>query len=174
MYGLNRKHLYEVQKYCSYRCARLDPKCQERRSKTRKSKPLSEQQLDAIVKAQGIWAKKKHEDWLNSKAKTHQRLGNGEFQRLDITNRELEEYRKHQHVCEICGNKETCLGRNRNVKGSKPIKLSADHNHKTGHFRGLLCFRCNSNLGWYEEYRKDIEKYLEEKEEDPWIYSGVN
>ena len=37
--------------------------------------------------------------------------------------------------CAICG---------------KETQLSVDHNHETGMFRGLLCNRCNSGLGFYE------------------------
>lgn len=36
-------------------------------------------------------------------------------------------------------------------------KLHIDHNHKTGKFRGLLCFRCNTGLGFFKE---NIENML--------------
>lgn len=39
--------------------------------------------------------------------------------------------------CMICGSK------------AQNIKLSRDHDHKTGILRGLLCFRCNSGLKNY-------------------------
>ena len=38
--------------------------------------------------------------------------------------------------------------------------LSVDHNHETGKIRGLLCYNCNPYLGWYEKYKKNIDKYL--------------
>lgn len=72
---------------------------------------------------------------------------------LDITVRELEEYRKKQPVCEICGKEET-------IKGGK-IKLSVDHNHNTYKFRGLLCYACNVKLAWVEKEWGNLKKYLE-------------
>lgn len=42
--------------------------------------------------------------------------------------------------CAICGCK------------PKPTKhLAVDHNHNTGDIRGLLCFRCNYGLSWFQE-----------------------
>jgi len=39
-------------------------------------------------------------------------------------------------VCAICGNSPPASGR----------PLHADHNHKTGVFRGVLCWLCNSRI----------------------------
>lgn len=41
--------------------------------------------------------------------------------------------------CELC------------EKFIRPDKLCVDHNHKTGHTRGLLCMQCNTALGLFEE-----------------------
>lgn len=79
---------------------------------------------------------------------------------LDITNKKLDEYRKIHPVCEICGSPEIASTRK---DRSKPNKLTIDHDHKTGKFRGLLCFKCNTNLGFYEKYKDDFEKYLQSK-----------
>lgn len=51
-------------------------------------------------------------------------------------------YVKSGGVCSICGNPETVLSRSGNIK-----RLAVDHCHRTGKFRGLLCFRCNRTLG---------------------------
>ena len=49
-----------------------------------------------------------------------------------------------QGVCDICGKHETSHFRGER----KP--LSVDHDHVTGKVRGMLCWRCNVNLGHYE------------------------
>lgn len=68
---------------------------------------------------------------------------------LDITNKELEEYRKLHQKCEICG-KKCSLNR----------KLAVDHDHNSNRFRGLLCFKCNIALGHLENHLVEVGKYL--------------
>lgn len=41
--------------------------------------------------------------------------------------------------CEICG------------KLPKKHRLAVDHDHKTGKVRGLLCFRCNYGMSWFQD-----------------------
>lgn len=43
-----------------------------------------------------------------------------------------------------------------------PKRIHVDHNHKTGKIRGLLCYRCNRTLGWYENWTEEIELYLKQ------------
>jgi hypothetical protein len=63
-----------------------------------------------------------------------------------INNAEYEEMLANQFgLCKICG---------------KNSKLLVDHSHKTGQIRGLLCIRCNSSLGWFEQYESMIIRYL--------------
>lgn len=68
---------------------------------------------------------------------------------LDITYKELDDYRLLHPNCEICG--QSC---------SVKKNLSIDHNHATGKFRGLLCFKCNIALGNIENHLEKTVTYL--------------
>lgn len=74
---------------------------------------------------------------------------------LDITYGELLEYRKTHLVCEICNRPEVFL-----KYLDKVPELAIDHCHKTMRFRGLLCRACNFRLGWFENQKENIFKYM--------------
>jgi ribosomal protein L32 len=76
------------------------------------------------------------------------------YKGMDITNADLLSYRAMHRVCEICGRPESL-----EIRGQK-YSLAADHDHKTNHFRGLLCYSCNTKLSWYENWKDNIENYL--------------
>jgi Recombination endonuclease VII len=65
------------------------------------------------------------------------------------------------YLCAICGKPETKI----DPQLGKPCMLAVDHCHGTKKVRALLCFRCNTNFGWFESmYDKFIEykaKYVE-------------
>lgn len=67
--------------------------------------------------------------------------------RYNIT---LEDYNNafvyQKGLCAICGMSE---------------KLFVDHSHTTGLVRGLLCFKCNSGLGSFEDDIKRLEKSID-------------
>ena len=62
----------------------------------------------------------------------------------------------HSGACDICGG--TPTGRTK--------RLSIDHNHATGVFRGMLCGKCNTGLGMFKDDITLLEKaaqYLSRK-----------
>lgn len=64
-------------------------------------------------------------------------------------------------VCAICKKPETIKNQNGEVRS-----LAVDHDHSTGRVRGLLCFRCNVELGILEnrEFSSAAQAYLRVKE----------
>lgn len=84
------------------------------------------------------------------------KLYNGDV--LDITQEQLLEYHNTQLTCEICGKTlDECVKWNSKFA---PKHFCIDHDHKTLKFRGLLCSVCNRQLGWYENNKEKIERYL--------------
>lgn len=65
---------------------------------------------------------------------------------------------KQSGVCAIC------LQPEKMMHGGKVKRLCVDHDHKTGKVRGILCHRCNTTLGQYEdnpELMRNLISYLE-------------
>ena len=61
----------------------------------------------------------------------------------------LDLYEIQGNVCAICGRSELIRDYKDNRKVRMP--LFVDHNHNTGKVRGLLCSKCNTGLGMFEE-----------------------
>ncbi len=61
---------------------------------------------------------------------------------------------KQDGLCAICCNPEKM-----EIKG-KLKKLSVDHCHETGGIRGLLCSRCNSAIGLFDEKPARMQRAL--------------
>ena len=77
---------------------------------------------------------------------------------LDITREQFEKYREEHKRCEICGK---TIEESINWDSKFAAKhLCLDHNNQTNQFRGMLCLRCNRQLGWYERNKEQIEKYI--------------
>lgn len=77
---------------------------------------------------------------------------------LDITYAELNNYKQSHDRCEICGRTVEEANKYKGKYSSK--QLCIDHDHFTNKFRGLLCQQCNRQLGWYENNKEAIDKYL--------------
>ena len=70
--------------------------------------------------------------------------------------------RKQDGVCAICGR--VAPGTHENNK-----ELHVDHDHRTGHIRGLLCHTCNKGLGLLGDTLEQLKKaltYLERSESE--------
>lgn len=65
--------------------------------------------------------------------------------------------RQQNGLCAICGKPETIKSKTGHVRS-----LAVDHCHVTGMVRGLLCFRCNTNLAILEDekFRMLADTYL--------------
>jgi hypothetical protein len=54
---------------------------------------------------------------------------------------------KQNSLCGIC---KISIEKHQERKGSKK-QFAVDHCHKTGAIRGLLCYRCNMGLGYFQD-----------------------
>ena len=71
----------------------------------------------------------------------------------------MSEYQDHK--CKICGEEETALS---NQGNGEVKRLSIDHDHDTGQIRGLLCNKCNTGLGGFQDNVETLQRailYLE-------------
>jgi Recombination endonuclease VII len=64
---------------------------------------------------------------------------------------------KQNGVCAACHKPETRV----DYRNGKVSKLAVDHCHKTGKVRGLLCHKCNSGIGLFNENIELMLKALE-------------
>lgn len=62
-------------------------------------------------------------------------------QKIILTEEDKKYIDDHNGLCDICGNS----------KNYSNKKLSKDHDHQTGHFRGMLCTKCNLGLGKFSD-----------------------
>jgi hypothetical protein len=99
---------------------------------------------------------KKH-SWCNSCSKENNFKRNlWKEYRLTIDNYN-ELVLQQNNKCAICGKNESCTS-----NGSKEIKkLSVDHDHSNGKIRGLLCYKCNIALGFFDDNIDLLMKAIE-------------
>ncbi len=77
-----------------------------------------------------------------------------------ITLTQWKEINEQQHgLCAICGEPEVAKFH------GKVRRLAVDHNHTTGDIRGLVCYKCNTRLGWFEKYQAAVLNHLKREKE---------
>lgn len=59
-------------------------------------------------------------------------------------------YEKQSGRCAICGVEKKPWEPGGGVEGRHRF-LVVDHDHRTGHVRGLLCFNCNAGIGQFHD-----------------------
>lgn len=76
------------------------------------------------------------EKYLNKRLKQYYRITLEEYNQMLIS---------QNGVCAICQQPET------RIRDGKVSLLAVDHDHETGKNRGLLCFRCNLGIGYFQD-----------------------
>ena len=118
-------------------------KSQSKRNKTYYGKNKKE-----ILKYKKEWVKKYYpankekykKYWWNRQKKVYG-IGLDDYKRI---------LKEQGGRCAICG----CLEK------EKQTLLHIDHDHKTGKFRGLLCYNCNAGLGNFKDNKISLRKAL--------------
>ena len=59
-------------------------------------------------------------------------------------------FEEQDGCCFICGRHQSEFSR----------RLDVDHDHDSGQVRGLLCYSCNTKLGWFQKHQERILIYL--------------
>jgi len=116
------------------------------------------------AKAKKRWAENPEysREWKKNnpeKCKAHDRKT-----KYGVTSEQYEKMKVEQdNRCAICKNPETVVHKRTGLV----LSLSIDHDHKTGKARKLLCRRCNSGIGMFEEdinLLRTAIQYLEENQ----------
>lgn len=127
-----------------------------------RSRKRYDEQKSKLMEAAKEWKRNNPDKAKAIKAKSYRKnIDTAKNYRLEtIFGISLSEYKKlldaQGGVCKICG-----LPERATYKGQ--IKsLAVDHNHSTGQVRGLLCMRCNVEVGIIENVVKvgEIKNYL--------------
>lgn len=98
-----------------------------------------------LYKSEYYWKHKEQFPEKHTKTKQKQ-VHSNLIRKLSRYNLSLEEYDKLlQNGCQVCGSKE---------------RPHLDHDHKTGKFRGLLCGKCNTGLGMFDDSIDKLNKII--------------
>lgn len=97
--------------------------------------------------------REKLREWRNTPSGKQKHYGYNVRKKLGITLKQYEEMVvAHGGVCAICGGPPA---------GRSKIRFCVDHDHVTGHVRGLLCGYCNSGLGHFKDNLASLRKAVE-------------
>jgi Recombination endonuclease VII len=92
---------------------------------------ISKEKIEALLAKRDPWELKPYDP--------------NEPHKYRISGKDLAElYDRQKNRCAICGEE-------------PPYGLVIDHNHKTGFIRGLLCRRCNTGIGCFQD---DVHRML--------------
>ena len=155
-----RKHLFTC-KPCRYAEAEAWRKNNPDKRRLR-DRVYRNQNRDAFNARSRAWrSKNKDKVSLTPSRQPHARHAQ-KLQKYQLTVERYDMMLSVQHgVCALCGGRD------------KKRMLAVDHCHVTGKIRGLLCWRCNSMLGVYEQWKSQdritaMESYLQKGGGTDW------
>lgn len=116
------------------------------RSKTWANKPenkikRAKYRKDNLEHSNNLSRKRYKKSGRNTRFKKDYDITVGEYNKMNL---------EQNFKCKICGNPEKVKNRD----------LAVDHCHVTGKIRGLLCFRCNTAIGKFEDNPELLKKAL--------------
>jgi hypothetical protein len=115
---------------------------ERQRLKERQSNPAYKEYQKKYRERNREKAKATSQEWRDTEHGRNKMLLNKYGITLNQYNELLE---KQLHACAICKEPES------QTNWGKTKRLAVDHCHNTGRVRGLLCQRCNTTLGRYED-----------------------
>ena len=128
-------------------------------STTSKGKPrqLTDEQRAKMRAQNRYWhrrnrerSRERHRVWLRDNAERAKQK-DLEWRVRTLYGLSIQQYRSLGWTCFICGN----------VSGAGRRRLHIDHDHATGHVRGLLCSNCNTALGGFRDNQYLLKRALE-------------
>ena len=140
MVRFNKKE-YDKQYNKQYRKNHKEEIKQYRESHKEERKEYQKAHKEHLNECTKQWRKNNPEKYRATKIKCLYGLSHEDWQKI---------WENQDGRCVICGKRFT-----------KPSMAFVDHNHKTGKIRGLLCVKCNSGIGYFNDDPKITLKMTE-------------